>query len=378
MRFSQIPANHSVKQKLIKSVETGRLAHAQLFMGDEGSASFAIAWAYIQLLFCQNRTEHDSCGECSSCLKVEKMAHPDVHWSFPVISGKQSQSTSDMYLEDFRALMTANPYSTEQQWYQQINADNKQGSISVKEAQELNRKIILKAYEDSFKVILIWHAEKMHTSTSNKLLKLFEEPPEKTIFLLITPKKEQLLPTIISRFQTVQVHPLRHEEMDAFFETKHLSAENRSRLTSLAQGNINKALNLLQETVTVDQQTSRFQKWMRLCYQAKIAELSDWAESISKIGREQQKTFLKYALFMVRECLIFNYASDNLQRLKKEEKEFSIKFAPFIHQNNAMDLIENLETASRDIERNANSRIVFNDLSLKLVLLLRIKSLNLQ
>jgi len=378
MRFSQIPANHSVKQKLIKSVETGRLAHAQLFIGDEGSASFAIAWAYIQLLFCQNRTENDSCGECSSCLKVEKMAHPDVHWSFPVISGKQSQSTSDMYLEDFRALMTANPYSTEQQWYQQINADNKQGSISVKEAQELNRKIVLKAYEGSFKVILIWHAEKMHTSTSNKLLKLFEEPPEKTIFLLIAPNKEQLLPTIISRFQTVQVHPLRHEEMDAFFETKHLSAENRSRLTSLAQGNINEALNLLQETVTVDQQTSRFQKWMRLCYQAKIAELSDWAESISKIGREQQKTFLKYALFMVRECLILNYASDNLQRLKKEEKEFSIKFAPFIHQNNAMDLIENLETASRDIERNANSRIVFNDLSLKLVLLLRIKSLNLQ
>ncbi len=378
MRFSQIPANHSVKQKLIKSVETGRLAHAQLFIGDEGSASFALAWAYIQLLFCQNRTEHDSCGECSSCLKVEKMAHPDVHWSFPVTSGKQSQPTSDMYLEDFRALMTANPYSTEQQWYQHINADNKQGSISVKEAQELNRKIVLKAYEGSFKVILIWHAEKMHTSTSNKLLKLFEEPPEKTIFLLITPQKEQLLPTIISRFQTVQVHPLRYEEMDAFFETKHLSAENRSRLASLAQGNINEALNLLQETVTVDQQTSRFQKWMRLCYQAKIAELSDWAEAISKIGREQQKTFLKYALFMVRECLIRNYASDNLQRLKTEEKEFSIKFAPFIHQNNAMDLIENLETASRDIERNANSRIVFNDLSLKLVLLLRIKSLNLQ
>lgn len=378
MRFSQIPANHSVKQKLIKSVESGRLAHAQLFIGDEGSASFALAWAYIQLLFCQNRTEHDSCGECSSCLKVEKMAHPDVHWSFPVTSGKQSQPTSDMYLEDFRALMTANPYSTEQQWYQHINADNKQGSISVKEAQELNRKIVLKAYEGSFKVILIWHAEKMHTSTSNKLLKLFEEPPEKTIFLLITPQKEQLLPTIISRFQTVQVHPLRYEEMDAFFETKHLSAENRSRLASLAQGNINEALNLLQETVTVDQQTSRFQKWMRLCYQAKIAELSDWAEAISKIGREQQKTFLKYALFMVRECLIRNYASDNLQRLKTEEKEFSIKFAPFIHQNNAMDLIENLETASRDIERNANSRIVFNDLSLKLVLLLRIKSLNLQ
>ena len=187
-----------------------------------------------------------------------------------------------------------------------------------------------------------------------------------------------MLPTIISRFQTVQVHPLRYEEMDAFFETKHLSAENRSRLASLAQGNINEALSLLQETVTVDQQTSRFQKWMRLCYQAKIAELSDWAEAISKIGREQQKTFLKYALFMVRECLILNYASDNLQRLKKEEKEFTIKFAPFIHQNNAIDLIENLETASRDIERNANSRIVFNDLSLKLVLLLRIKSLNLQ
>lgn len=378
MRFSQIPANHSVKQKLIKSIETGRLAHAQLFTGDEGSASFALAWAYIQFLFCQNHTEQDSCGECSSCLKVEKMAHPDIHWSFPVTSGKQSQPTSDMFLEDFRALMTANPYSTEQQWYQQINADNKQGSISVKEAEELNRKIILKAYEGSFKVILIWHAEKMHTSTSNKLLKLFEEPPEKTIFLLITPKKEQLLPTIISRFQTVQVHPLRYDEMDAFFETKHLSPENRSRLVSLAQGNINEAFNLLQETVTLDQQTSRFQKWMRLCYQAKIAELSDWVEVISKIGREQQKTFLKYALFMVRECLILNYASDNLQSLKKEEKEFSIKFAPFIHQNNVMDLIENLETASRDIERNANPRIVFNDLSLKLVLLLRIKSLNLQ
>ena len=377
MRFSEIPGNQAVKQKLIQSVNNVRVSHAQLFLGEDGSASLPLAWAYAQYLSCQNKAE-DSCGNCSSCLKFEKMAHPDVHWVFPVTTGKVTHPTSDHFISEFRELFLKNPYSTESQWYAHLGTENKQGFISVTEATELIKKISLKPYEGGYKIVLIWHAEKMRTATANKLLKQLEEPPEKTIFILLTPQYEQLLTTIISRLQITKIRALSDVEMYDFLADKNIGVEAQTQLAQLSEGNISKALRLLEGDEVSGENTKRFQQWVRLSYQANILGVTDWVDEISKIGREGQKAFLQYALHMVRESLVRNFASNDLQRLRGEEQDFTQKFSPFIHENNAVDLIESLEKAHYDIGRNASAKILFTDLSLNLVLLLRIKSLNLQ
>lgn len=376
MRFSEIPGNQEIKQKLIQSVKTGRVSHTQLFLGEDGSASFPLAWAYAQYLSCQNKAE-DSCGNCSSCLKFEKMVHPDVYWVFPVTTGKETHPISDHFISEFRELFLKNPYSTESQWYTHLGTDNKQGFISVKEATTLIKKISLKAYEGGYKFVLIWHAEKMHTSTANKLLKQLEEPPEKTIFILLTPQQELLLTTIISRVQITKVGHLSDFEIRNFLADKNIDVEALNQAVHLSEGNISEALRLSEGNKGYKENTNRFQQWMRLSYQANILGITDWVDQISKIGRERQKVFLQYALHMLRESLIRNFASIDLQRLKGEEQDFTKNFSPFINENNAIELIEALEKAHYDIGRNASAKILFTDLSLKLVLLLRIKSLSL-
>ena len=376
MRFSEIPGNQEIKQKLIQSVKTGRVSHTQLFLGEDGSASFPLAWAYAQYLSCQNKAE-DSCGNCSSCLKFEKMVHPDVYWVFPVTTGKETHPISDHFISEFRELFLKNPYSTESQWYTHLGTDNKQGFISVTEANDLIKKTSLKAYEGGYKFVLIWHAEKMHTSTANKLLKQLEEPPEKTIFILLTPQQELLLTTIISRVQITKVGHLSDFEIRNFLADKNIDVEALNQAVHLSEGNISEALRLSEGNKGYKENTNRFQQWMRLSYQANILGITDWVDQISKIGRERQKVFLQYALHMVRESLIRNFASIDLQRLKGEEQDFTKKFSPFINENNAIELIEALEKAHYDIGRNASAKILFTDLSLKLVLLLRIKSLSL-
>tara|TARA_B100001115_G_scaffold183957_1_gene184470 strand:- start:192 stop:1331 length:1140 start_codon:yes stop_codon:yes gene_type:complete len=377
MRFSEIPGNHAVKKKLIQSVNTGRVSHAQLFLGEEGSASLPLAWAYAQYLSCQNKAE-DSCGNCSSCLKFEKMAHPDMHWVFPVTTGRLTRPTSDHFISEFRELFLKNPYSTESQWYTHLETENKQGFIGAAEATDLIKKTSLKPYEGGYKIVLIWHAEKMHTATANKLLKQLEEPPEKTIFILLTPRQEQLLTTIISRLQITKIGALSDVEMRDFLADKNIGAEVQNQAAQLSEGNISEALRLLERDEASEENIKRFQQWMRLSYQANILGVTGWVDEISKIGRERQKAFLQYALHMVRESLVRNFASNDLQRLRGAEQDFTQKFSPFIHENNAVELIESLEKAHYEIARNASAKILFTDLSLKLVLLLRIKSLNLQ
>ena len=377
MRFSEIPGNQEIKTKLIQSVKTGRVSHAQLFTGEDGSSSFPLARAYAQYISCQNKTE-DSCGSCSSCVKFEKMVHPDVHWVFPVTTGRITHPTSDCFINEFRDLFLKNPYSTENQWYTHLGTDNKQGFISAAEAAEVTKKTSLKTYEGGCKIVLIWHAEKMHKATANKLLKQIEEPPEKTIFILLTSQQEQLLPTILSRLQITKIRPLLDVEMRDFLEDKNSDLEVIKQAVQLSMGNISEALLILEGDEVYKENTKRFQQWMRLSYQANIFKLTDWVEEICKIGREQQKNFLQHALHIVRESLVFNFASKELQRLKNEEQAFTQKFSQFIHENNAIELIEALEKAHFDISRNASAKILFTDLTLKIVILLRIKSLNLQ
>jgi DNA polymerase-3 subunit delta' len=188
MQFKNIPGNHSVKNQLLLAFKHQRLSHAHLFLGEDGSAVLPLAWAFSQFLICENKQENDSCGECSSCLKCSKLSHPDLHWVFPVTTGRGTNAISDHFISDWRESALQNPYQSEEEWYQHIDASNKQGFISVAEASELSKKMVLKSFEGSYRVVIIWHAEKMHAPTANKLLKLLEEPPEKTIFILLTPQ----------------------------------------------------------------------------------------------------------------------------------------------------------------------------------------------
>ena len=220
MQFKDIPSNHRAKSQLLSAAHSRRISHAHLFLGPDGSSNICMAWAFAQYLFCTNKNDTDSCGKCSSCLKSQKLSHPDLHWIFPVVSGKGSLPTSDHFIADWRLALFDNPFLSQEDWYMNLEASNKQGFIGVQEASELHKKTALKAYEGGYKIIIIWHAEKMHGPTSNKLLKLLEEPPDKTIIIVLAPSSEDLLETIVSRLQHTQIDICDEKNLTDFLISK--------------------------------------------------------------------------------------------------------------------------------------------------------------
>ena len=379
MQFKDIPSNIRVKNQLLNAVSNNRLSHAHLFTGDDGSSNLAMALAFAQYLMCENKTESDSCGVCPACMKSDKLIHPDLHCVFPVITGKGTNPVSDHFIEEWRGAIASNPYMSEEEWYLNLGDTNKQGFISVNEAHELSKKTVLKPFENSYRVIIIWHAEKMHSPAANKLLKLLEEPPEKTIFILLTISSESLLETIVSRLQHTIIDPCDEQSLIAFLVEKHgVSTKTASEISPLSSGNIGQAIKFIKGSELLEQNTEEFQNWMRMCYKARVVELSSWVDMINRWGREQQKGFLQYALHMVRESLIRNFADSSVQKVREEEENFTANFAPFIHQNNALEIIEEIELAHRHISRNGSSKFIFMDLTLKMVVLLHVKNLTLQ
>tara|TARA_B100001057_G_scaffold455981_1_gene502954 strand:+ start:5200 stop:6351 length:1152 start_codon:yes stop_codon:yes gene_type:complete len=379
MLFRDIPSNARAKQKLLKAIHNDRLSHAHLFLGDDGSSSLAMAWAFAQYLMCAQPKEIDSCGQCPSCLKSAKLSHPDLHWVFPVVTGRGSHPTSDMFLSDWREFLENNSFPSEEDWYSHLGTTNKQGFISVNEANELIRKTILKPYEGSYRIVIIWHSEKMHGPSANKLLKLIEEPPQKTIFILLTSQSENLLETIVSRLQSIKIGPLDELSLSAFLQDKYNIEKARADETAkISEGNIGKCVHFLFGNDLLELNTQEFQNWMRMCYKAKVVDLASWVDFANSWGREQQKGFLQYALHMVRESLIQNFGHHNIKKVRQEEAIFTKKFAPFIHQNNAVEIIDELECAYQHISRNGSAKIIFMDLTLKMVVLLHVKSINLQ
>tara|TARA_B100000900_G_C20576312_1_gene715485 strand:- start:660 stop:1811 length:1152 start_codon:yes stop_codon:yes gene_type:complete len=379
MLFRDIPSNTKAKRQLLEAIHNDRLSHAHLFLGNDGSSSLAMAWAFAQYLICAQPTKEDSCGQCSSCLKSTKLIHPDLHWVFPVVTGRRTHPTSDMFMADWREFLEKNSFPSEEDWYSHLGTTNKQGFISVNEANELSKKTILKPYEGSYRVVIIWHSEKMHGATANKLLKLLEEPPQKTIFILLTSQSENLLATIVSRLQHVNIKPTDELTLSTFLQDKYNIEKNRADETAKqSEGNIGKSIYFLVGNDLLKQNTQEFQNWMRMCYVAKLVNLASWVDVASSWGREQQKGFLHYALHMVRESLIQNFGHHDIRKVRQEEAVFIKNFAPFIHQNNAVEIIEKLERAYQHIARNGSAKIIFMDLTLKMIVLLRVKSINLQ
>lgn len=375
MFFNDVIGLGEVKERLVQTVASGRVSHAQLFLGSEGSGNLALAIAYAQFLSCGNRQEKDSCGTCPSCVKYQKLAHPDLHFVYPVATTKEvtSKPVSGDFISQWREAVLENPYMSLFDWLGNLGIENKQGNINAEESGEILKKLSLTTYESEYKVMIIWMAEKMNHFAANKLLKILEEPPEKTLFLLVVQEHDQLLNTIISRTQLVKIHKIPDEELKAALVEKHqLSAEQATMIAHLADGNYNAALHLMNDSENEKVNFSFFQSWMRSCYARKAVELTAWVDSISAIGREKQKNFLAYSLHMVRESLMMNLGANSLVKLGGNELEFVTRFSKFIHPNNGSELTEQLNKGISDIERNANPKILFLDLSFKVMELLAV------
>jgi DNA polymerase-3 subunit delta' len=377
MLFKEIIGNNSVKKQLIEAVRNNRISHAQLFSGKSGSAKLALVLAYVQFLNCENRTAVDSCGICSSCLKFNNLSHPDLHLVIPVLKTKEVQKpVSDHFIGKWRDFITNNYYGSLNGWIDSFGTENKsgqQGTIYKDEANNIHKKLSLKNYEAEYRVVLIWMPERMNLEVSNKLLKLFEEPPKGTIFLLITENTNQLLPTIISRLQTIKIADFTAEDIVNHFGEQALSLEKAKQLRNLTNADLGKITQILEDKEGELDLFSDFSVWMRLTYKMDVQGISKWVDNLSLKGRKQQNLFLSYAIKMVRECLIYNFASDSLLKTNENEFAFLTKFSPFIHEENSVMIIEKLEESIMAINRNANAKILFFELSLQMVKFLRLK-----
>jgi DNA polymerase-3 subunit delta' len=373
MRFSEVAGHAGLKQQLIKSVADGRVPHAQLFHGKEGSGALALVLAYATYLSCQDRKDDDSCGACPSCLKYDKLIHPDLHFVFPVFTTKtNSKPVSDDFIAEWRKALLENPYLTSNHWYARIGMENKQGSIMTRESEEINRKLMLKSYESDFKIMIIWMPEKMNQPAANKLLKLIEEPPPMTIFLMVPEDTGPILPTILSRTQLIRVPHIEEEDLLEALKKKHkVPEETLHGAVKISGGNYIKAEEYLLASEELAYQLDQFIRIMRLSWSREFEGIFEWVEEMAGLGRERQKAFLAYAIRMIRENYLLNKEQGGLVRMTADESAFSKKFFPFINDNNVPALVKELNNASIHIEANAYARIVFLDFALKLVKLIR-------
>jgi DNA polymerase-3 subunit delta' len=349
MLFKEVIGQNKVTGQLADAVKKGRISHSQLFLGPDGSGTLALAIAFAQYISCTQKEGDDSCNTCASCLKYRKLIHPDLHFVFPVNKTKTMEKdnpVSDDFIAAWREAVISNPYLSLNQWYGIIGLENKQGLISVYESKAVLNKLSLKSFESDYKIMIIWHPEKMHPYAANKLLKIFEEPPDKTIFLAATDSTDQILPTVLSRFQIVKV-------------------------PRLSDGNYRKAIEHIDGDEEYDNNLDRFILMMRHCYSGKIPEILKWIDDVAGTGRERQKDFLDYSLSLIRKNFLLSLNQPEKVYLTEKERGFSDRFHPFINMANAYQIADEINRAYNDIERNAFARIVFLDLVLKIIKLIR-------
>jgi len=380
MLFKELLGQEKVKELLLQSVREERVPHAQLFLGSKGSSNLALALAFAQYVGCTNKQEEDSCGECPSCVKHKKFSHPDLHFVFPVATtaSVKTKPISKNFLTEWRALLDDNAYFSLFDWLKHIGVENKQGIISVEESAHIMKDLSLKPYECDTKIMLIWMPEKMNVQAANKLLKIIEEPPHKTLFLLVAESAENMLATVLSRTQLLKVPRYSDEEVISYLMSRGIEHSKAQMISALVEGNINEALQLAGYAEDAEENSLRFVQWMRLCFSAlqvkDIDKLVQWSEKMAKVGRENQKSFLLYASNVMRDALLKNYGVDAMMKMNVGGQNFTMeKFAPFIHADNCMEIVEELNMAQRHIERNANPKILFLDTSFKIARLLHKK-----
>lgn len=370
MTFADIPNQAAVKSLLRQSVQRQHVAHAQLFRGQEGGAALALALAYAQYLNCEARAADadDSCGHCPACTKTAKLAHPDLNFIVPVTTTKTvaKDAVSSKFMAEWRAFVLDNPYQGLNDWMQHIGAENKQGNISKDEAVQILKLVSLKAFEARFKIVILWLPELMHPAAANAVLKLLEEPPPATIFLLVSHAPEQLMPTIISRVQPVVVRPFSEDDITVYLRDEYQVPEAKARqVAQLADGSLGAALASRDANADHDY-FEFFAKWMRLSFSQKAADILKLSEEFQKLGRENQKEMLAYSLGLVRKVLLFGIDPKFVPHMANGEQQFVAGFAKFVTPRNADLLTKELTDAHYHIERNANAKMVFVDSSLRL------------
>ncbi len=373
MFFKDVIGQEELKKRLIRSVNEERISHAQLFSGPEGIGKVAMAIAYAQYVSCHNRSETDSCGVCPSCHKYQKLAHPDLHFVFPVFnSPKFKKPISDDFLPAWREIIQKSPYFNLGQWLTHIDAGNAQGLIYERESDSILRKLNLKSFESEFKVMIIWLPEKMHPACSNKLLKLIEEPPSKTLFILITENEESVIGTIRSRAQLINFPYIEKEAIRNVIQNiEGINEEIIPDAVQLSNGNYIKALEYLNPGEDEQFYFLKFQEMMRYAYKREVLDQIDWADEMAKIGRDKQKAFFNFALRMIREYFVMNMKQSSLTYMKKEEKEWGARFAPFINERNIVQFSNEFELGIKHISMNGNPRIIFMDTALRMVRLIK-------
>lgn len=370
MRFEDIAGQRVTKAKLWSIFEARQIPHALLFSGPEGSGSFALSLAFAQLVFCVSPLKDDSCGKCDACKRVSKLQHPDLHFSFPFfnISGREKTLSNDYWSEWSKAILE-NPYLTIDLWRNEITNDNKQLLISVNEAQNIIQKLSLKSFEGKFKIQIIWMAEYLTPSSANTLLKLLEEPPSGTIFMLIATSIEEILPTVLSRVQMIRIPAISDDDMRAALTQQYPDC-NAEEISHFAAGNWNLAVQMANNENPLEDFQSLFQEWMRISFRKEMLPIVKWADKLHGLPREEQKHFLRYAMDQIRQNVILNYAGSDVVRMNAEEQKFATKFARYINEQNALHFYSIMQEALQDITRNAYSKLVYVDLSIKVHYLL--------
>ena len=382
MQFSEILGQEHIKSHLTKSANLGRIPHAQLFVGPEGSGTLPMAIAYAQYIICSNQNG-ENVGSNEACnLKFQKISHPDLHFIYPTVSTEEvkTKPKSIDFITEFRQFLEQNPYGSLFDWYQILGVKNKQGEIRVDDAQEILKSLALKSYEGGYKIMIIWMADKLNIAASNKLLKLLEEPTDRTVFILISENEEDIIQTIRSRCQVLHFNGLTETVIaEALVSRENIERKTALKIAHQAQGNFNKALQLVQP----DSESVFFEKWfvdwVRAAFRAKgnaaaIQDLIQWSEQIAGLGRETQKKFLHFCIEMFRQALLLNYQATSLVYMEPQVEKFKLEnFAPFVNGNNINAIFKELSDAMYHIERNGNPKIILTDLSIKLTRLIHQK-----
>jgi len=372
MNFSSIPGQDFLKSYFQKTLEKKNIPHTLLFSGKTGYGTLAMAWAFANKLLCK---EQNNCQN-----KVKKIIHPDLHFIFPTVSRKDlSKPDSDAFLPQWRTFLSENPYGDYHDWLRYLDAENQQAMIRVKDAENIIHKTLVKPYEADFKIFIIWMAEKMNNETYNKLLKVFEEPPADTKFILIAENTNLILPTVLSRCQVHQFKPIAYQVIEKKLMEQGFSSTDAKKIAYQSNGDWNQVIKLMENKSEDHKYKEAFIEWVRTAFQAKkskkaVAQLINWSEKMATLGREEQKYFLNFVLEIFRQALLINYNNPELNFLDFAQQNFDLKkFAPYIHGNNIEEIINNIEDASKNIERNANSKLIFINLSLLLTKLIHKK-----
>ena len=369
MQFKNIVGHESVKEKLVNTILANRISHAQLFLGPEGCGSLALAVAYAQYVNCEQREEKDSCGQCPSCRKYEKLIHPDLHFSYPFFANAKLDVAAT-YIEEWRKAFLSNPYLSLTAWRENLSGDNKQANINIAEAHDIIKKLSLKAFEAEYKVLIMWLPEYLEKE-GNALLKLIEEPPAKTLFLLVSENQDRILSTIISRTQVIKVPKFSHDEIKNFLiDEKQIEQARANEIAFIADGNMQEALNLIQEEV--NEHFDLLIKWMRcIVTDTGLVLINLCEQDLAKLGRENQKNFILYIINMMRQIVLMNQGLENMIFLQDQELDFVQRFSKLYTIEQLESAIDLLEKTHYSVERNANPKILFLDLSLQLVLLFK-------